>query len=484
MRAGFVAILLASAAFGPAWALGRPENVLVVQNGNSPVSGRVAAYYISARAIPSGNLATVYTADSTLSMDNEAITPTSFEAQIRQPVKDFLAAHGLTDTIQYIVLTRGIPHKFTNEPSEGYRGGRSVDSMLAATDLVDPIEVNIYEGTVYAGTLFVNRYWRASEPFLHSRYGGYLVTRLDGCTEADAKSLVDRALAAQSPPYRVLLDEDLSRGLGNPALQPKSWLLPDGTLDPLYDLRYEDFNADMTRASQVISTRPDLSVQLDQTNTFVLAADPLTCYMSWGSNDNHFDANAYKLEPFAPAGIAETAVSTSARTFFSITGGQSLITDLIKTRTNGASGTAGVKGYVTEPYLDAVASPTVLLDLYTSGRNLAESYYAASRLVGWKDIGIGDPLCALRGSVVTTLSAAKALPDGSLVSLDWIQVTAGTDDLGDRFYVEDANRACGIQVLIGKPFPGIAEGMTVSVRGVLGTINGERAITNASVAFP
>jgi hypothetical protein len=86
--------------------------------------------------------------------------------------------------------------------------------------------------------------------------------------------------------------------------------------------------------------------------------------------------------------IVETAVSTSARTFLPTSGGQSLIVDLIKARVT------GVKGYCDEPLLQAVASPTVLFDRCTSGWTLAESFYAASRFVGWEDIAIGDPLCS------------------------------------------------------------------------------------------
>ena len=100
-----------------------------------------------------------------------------------------------------------------------------------------------------------------------------------------------------------------------------------------------------------------------------------------------FDPANYKKLRFADGGIAETAVSTSARTFLPTTGGQSLIADLISQRVT------GVKGYCDEPLLQAVASPTILFDRYTRGWNLAESFYAASRFVGWEDIVIGDPLC-------------------------------------------------------------------------------------------
>jgi hypothetical protein len=43
--------------------------------------------------------------------------------------------------------------------------------------------------------------------------------------------------------------------------------------------------------------------------------------------------------------------------------------------------------------LQAIASPSVVMERYTSGFTLAESLYAASRFVGWTDVVIGDPLC-------------------------------------------------------------------------------------------
>ena len=96
---------------------------------------------------------------------------------------------------------------------------------------------------------------------------------------------------------------------------------------------------------------------------------------------------AYHSLRFAPGAVCETAVSTSARTFLPTQGGQSLIADLI------AQGVTGAKGYTDEPLLQAVASPSILFDRYTRGWTLAESFYAASRFVGWEDIVIGDPLC-------------------------------------------------------------------------------------------
>ncbi len=84
--------------------------------------------------------------------------------------------------------------------------------------------------------------------------------------------------------------------------------------------------------------------------------------------------------------IAETAVSTSARSFnWGTTYGQSLIADIIE------DGASGIKGYVYEPDITAVSSPSVLLSSYSSGFNLAESYAAANTMTSWMGVVVGDP---------------------------------------------------------------------------------------------
>ena len=88
--------------------------------------------------------------------------------------------------------------------------------------------------------------------------------------------------------------------------------------------------------------------------------------------------------------LAETAVSTGGRSFNYGTGyGQSLIADLIR------DGVTGVKGYVYEPYLTAIAHSDILFDAYTQGYTLAESYAMASQIsLSWMDTIIGDPKLA------------------------------------------------------------------------------------------
>lgn len=461
-------VLIGNSALG----FGGPENVLVVKNGNSLVSQHICDYYVAKRNIAPGNVFTVYTVDSSASPANEAISPANYTSLIEQPIRSFLAANNLTNQIQYIVLTKGIPIRLTVDITGGNYGQQSVDSMLAAMDLTAPIKLDFTdEHNVVVASAYANEYWRSALPFSHANRGGYLVTRLDGYTEADAKALVDRAFAISNG-TRFLLDIDPNFGLGNSGIQPKSILLPDGSINQNYQLYYSDYNADMTHSSQILATRQGISVKLETTTAFVDNPLPLLGYISWGSNDHHFVPAAYQMLPFAPRSIAETAVSTSGRTFFHTTTGQSMIADLI------AQGVAGAKGYVSEPFLDAIASPSVLLDFYTSGRNLAESFYAASRLLRWKDIVLGDPLCCLDG---LTVGAAKSLANGTQVTISGGIVTAGTDDLSDRIYLEDPDRASGIQIYLGQAIFDVPRGSSIKVTGILDTHDGERRIINPTI---
>ena len=97
----------------------------------------------------------------------------------------------------------------------------------------------------------------------------------------------------------------------------------------------------------------------------------------------------YGIRPhntWVPGSIAETFVSTGGRSFdYGTEYGQSLVADIIR------DGASGVKGYVYEPFLSAIAHPNILFDRYTDGYDMAESYYMASEFLSWQDVVVGDP---------------------------------------------------------------------------------------------
>ncbi|HEX4321339.1 MAG TPA: TIGR03790 family protein [Acidobacteriaceae bacterium] len=373
--------------------------VLLVYNADSPVSTAVAKYYAAKRGVM--KTVVVHCADSAVSTEKETILLADYNREIADPVSKYLARH---KEINFIVLTKGVPIRVrggeTGSHDENLPASAplnaSVDSYLATMDYATAkvngkaaVKISIH-GSGASGFGWLNRYWKADVPFSHAAYGGYLVTRLDGYTEADAKALVDRAVAAETTktpsgkmPGKVLLDVQ-------PIFKFKSTDVASQPLDVTGNIPdesdYGSWNADMVKAGDLLIDRK-IPIELDRDETFIGERTNLLGYFSWGSNDKKFTGNAYESLRFVPGAISDTAVSTSARTFLPTTGGQSLIIDLI------AHGVTGVKGYTDEPLLQAIASPSIVMERYTSGFTLAESFYAASRFVGWTDIVIGDPLC-------------------------------------------------------------------------------------------
>jgi uncharacterized protein (TIGR03790 family) len=359
------------------------DRVIVIRNDSSAVSRAVAEDYMRKRGVH--NIVSVRCRDSAAAPANETIPYAAYLEEIETPVRAFLTSQPLID---FIVLTKGIPIRIKGAPGIGSNSRPSLDSYLAALDYdKNPLAGRAtFRDADCVGTAWLNRFWNSSLAFSHAKFGGYLVTRLDGFTEADARALIDRALAAEQKPRkgRILFDTN-----------------------PAYDHGgFAEFNADMKRAAAALHTRR-VSVRLDVKPKFVGKRADLMGYVSWGSNDRNYNASAYHSLRFVPGAVCETAVSSSGRTFLHVDGGQSLIADLI------AQGATGAKGYTEEPKLSAIATPTILFDRYTRGWTLAESFYAASRYVGWEDIVLGDPLCRPYGfkafvdSVATRPSSAR-----------------------------------------------------------------------------
>jgi uncharacterized protein (TIGR03790 family) len=331
--------------------------VLVIVNDNSPASKQIGTYYAAKRHISAGNICHLHCPVA------EEIDEAAFLDDILTPVATMLARPALAASVDYLVLTKGVPLRIHSDaPAADPRftpNGDSVDGRLMCQDIAG------------LSSPSKNPFFNSAKRFSHKLTGLYLATRLDGYTVQDAEALVDRALAAKPASGTFLLDGCPSRnGGGDP---------PEMGLPPL--------NASLNTAAKSLKAR-GYGVILDQSDAFIGHTPNLMGYWSWGSNDSHFDAGLYKSNRFRPGAIAETIVSTSARTMLPTTGGQSLIADLVVT------GVTGVKGYVAEPYTIAMARADILFDRYTRGWNLAESFYCASPLMHWKDLVLGDPLCA------------------------------------------------------------------------------------------
>ena len=323
------------------------RRVLVVATGADPASVNLARYYATKRSVPKENVLILHVAA------REEVSQADFDAKIAAPVANALAK--TRNPVDFLLFVRGVPIRVAE-------GGYAVDSLVMSAKI--PVQHGPAGSPV--GEISTNPYFGKDEPFSRKKFGFPLACRLDGYTVADARALVDRSLSAKANRGPFLLDEAENRRAES----------------------YGQLQGSLARAATALRAK-GLQAVLDGGQTFAASPKPLAGYVSWGSNDGAYNAGVYRSLRFLPGAIAETYVSTSGRTFRDPKApGQSLVGDLI------AQGVTGVKGYVSEPYTLALAKADLLLDRYTSGRNLAESFYAASPVTHWKDVVVGDPLCA------------------------------------------------------------------------------------------
>lgn len=411
--------------------------VLIVRNTNSPISKAIADDYSARRGVT--NVLNIACQDAAVKTDSETITFKKYLSAIDAPLRGYLAAH---PGIDFIVMTKGVPIRLLGPDMDNGYGGTwvkadssaqnhsgSLDSYVAALGY-DTIKGAIriltisdnkaYQG--FKGASWANRYFNSTKHFTHAEFGGYLVTRLDGYTVAEAIGLTTKSLLADSlrlakkiPTGKILQDEFVGAGFTSEATQPYSIVKADppknDTSTEVEESTWGDYNADMALAHDSLKARkiPD---SLNKTpGVFVGHMTNLMGYCSWGCNDgdvNWGDSTVslvlYHSLGFMAGAICETAVSTGARTFLPTSGGQTLIVDLIH------QGCTGVKGYTDEPWLQAGAQPSIMFLRYTAGWNLAESYYAASNEVAWEDIVIGDPLCIAYPSDSLLTTGVQSFP--------------------------------------------------------------------------
>ncbi|HEY9480638.1 MAG TPA: TIGR03790 family protein [Candidatus Paceibacterota bacterium] len=325
------------------------SDVLLVVNDNSATSTAIGDYFKASRGIDDA-----YVVHTSYGGDDH-ISRSDFESLVLAPIKSFIESNGLN--INYVVLTKGVPMVVTDYTN-------SVDSELAYC-------LGRSSCPTYSGAF--NPYLGSIGPISSGVTGIYGVTRLDGYTLSDIYGLIDRSHnATTTSAGTFVLDVDPNKGGG-----------------------YDIFNQWLKAAAPILEGR-GFDVTLDQTSTFLTGQTNVLGYSSWGSNDSSPALYGKPGNTYVNGAIAETAVSTSGRSFgYPPVYGQSLIADLI------AEGVSGAKGYVSEPFLNAVAHPDILFDHYTAGFNLADSFYSASERIKWKDVVVGDPKTNIRGAFMS-----------------------------------------------------------------------------------
>lgn len=353
-------------------------DVLLIVNDRSSASREIGDYFATRRGIPEWHIHHI-DVDSSESMDSATFVSLKWRLQ------EWMRSRNLVDSINYIVTTKGCPLRVTTVVQDGnvFGGQASFEDLLVLINGADSVRM-----LVPRSGFFVNRFYNSTQRFRRNPASlpMYLVTRLDAYTVDQVKSYI---LRAETPAV-------LGDGL---------WVLDvaPSRENPSYKV-----GNDWLRSAAAILMAKGLNVYLDTTTVYIHDQKNVLGYGSWGSNDGSSGGGeaAKPGNTWLNGSIAETSVSTSGRSFRPGTSyGQSLIADWI------AEGACGVKGYTNEPYLTSIAHYDILFDRYTSGWNMAESFFAASQLSAWRQVVVGDPKMKL----------------GRLLSSTTIEVDFGSD---------------------------------------------------------
>ncbi len=367
------------------------NDVLVIINNNSPISDSVGTYFASIRNVPSVNIIRVNASCA------EEIDSLEFNS-IRTQIENYILQNNLLDTINYIVTTKGMPLKI----NRGNTFSTSSPSSSLESELT--LILSSLSGKIGNNGFTLSPYFLSTEPFSRSVYGIYLVTRLDGYNLTQIKNLIDKAAGPiyVDSTYSFVLDQD-----------------------PTWNSSLPFLNNSMSTAHNKVIAKGYKST-LETSTLYLTEQSKVMGYTSWGSNDRNshlYTQHARPQNTWTPGSIAETYVSTSGRTFSDpVVYGQSVIADLL------SEGITGVKGYVFEPYSNAMAIVWVLFDRYTDGFNMAESFYSASRALSWMDVVIGDPKMKVYTAQQPTLPVQLSSFTGIIlttnsVKLEWSTIS-------------------------------------------------------------
>lgn len=354
--------------------------VLVLANSEDPGSLEVARHYVERRGL--GERAIV-----ALPMPlTEEITWTDFVSAIWNPLLQAAVARGDIDAmamrladeigrtkivasghrLDALVICRGVPLRVAHDPAlfdersnplaanAPLRNNEAaVDSELALLAVNGPPIAAFVPNPVFQGA--VNS--AGGDAALRQVIP---VGRLDGPSVADAKALVDRALAAERDGLwgRAYVD------IGGPHRQGDEWL--EACVPELTALGFE---TDVDRERETIPAHARL--------------DAPALYFGWyaGGINGPFATPDFR---FPPGAIALHIHSFSATTLRSPTRGW--------TGPLVARGVTATFGNVAEPYLQFTHQPQLLLRALVRGDTLGVAALRSVNALSWKAVLVGDPL--------------------------------------------------------------------------------------------
>lgn len=358
------------------------ESVVLVYNSSMPASKEVAEHYAAKRQVP---------AEQVIAFDLpqvETISREDFESKLQEPLwKELRARKLLTYTdpplelpptpksnvieakIRYIVLCYGVPLKITPDATrkeeaaekltlELRRNEAAVESELALLPLLDqklPLSGPMSNIAVMATNRFA----------IGPTNGVLIVARIDGPTPQIAKSLVDKAIEAETG------------GLWGTAY---------------FDTRSAT-NAAMRQGDEMFKAAAELAriygfeVVNETSNRTYPSSTPLSdiaFYLGW-YDQSVSGPFTNGMAQFRPGAVAYHLHSYSSRNL--------RVSDVWWTGPLLAAGATATIGYTEEPYLQTTTQMNAFMWRFVQlGFSFGEAAYAAQPALSWQTTVIGDPL--------------------------------------------------------------------------------------------
>src|SRR6266571_7995337 len=381
-----VACWLACASATVTLAAGRGDEVVVIYNSRLPESRELAIYYAQRRDVPSNQ---VFGFDLPTT---ETMTRAEFHDDLQKPLLKALERQKLfivrsdiipatrdktgdmvqkvaASKIRYATLCYGVPVRILNDPDlsepgaekmrpEARRNEAAVDSELAALPL-------LIQGHPLYGPARNSAYGVTNAALIHPTNGVLMVARLDGPSVEIARSLVDKAMEAETNGLWGRAYFDL-RGLTNTNYKlGDDWIR--GAADIVKRLGFET----------IIDDKPE-------TFSAAFPMSQIAFYASWYDGQFSGPFTRPRVE-FMPGAVAYHLHSFSA--YVLRTTDHYWVGPLL------AEGATATLGYVEEPFLEwTVNVASFFGDLTVFGFSLGEAAYAAQPSVSWQMTVVGDPL--------------------------------------------------------------------------------------------
>ena len=169
------------------------NNVLVAVELTSPTSERIAAHYVQARRIPAENVVALRTGAT------DEVTRAQYDEQIEGPIADLDQAP--RDAGSYLLHCPHQGHTAEDQRLSWQRRHHSQRRFRADSSVSEARRHACPNRRTSAKPIFTDL-WPATAcfagPFSHADQDIYLVSRLDGFSEADVIALIDRGSAAIS----------------------------------------------------------------------------------------------------------------------------------------------------------------------------------------------------------------------------------------------------------------------------------------------